>query len=199
MTLRHLLIALACSLLTLTVLRAGEIVEAPISEDQARVELTRALRDDQRITEAIAGYRALIEKMPARADLRIELAELYCATGDPDAAEKIIEPLDRSSFDKKGRLLLANLAVERKRYDEALAILRSLVDSAPNDAKLRFQLAETLSWAKRYDDSIAEFGRLVKDHPNDIQLRRYYARVLGWAGRPKDAIREWELSLKPQS
>src|SRR5258706_10018762 len=69
----------------------ADVTSIPIGEDEARVELTRLLRYDNRFAEAISEYRELIQKMPARTDLRLELAELYGAVGETDNAFKTIE------------------------------------------------------------------------------------------------------------
>jgi tetratricopeptide (TPR) repeat protein len=167
----------------------------PIGEDEARIELTRLLRYDKRFAEAIAEYRELIEKMPQRTDLRLELAELYGAVGETDNAFKTIEGLDETKLDRRGLLIVANLEAQKKNFEKAIRILRSLLAKQPNDAGLQLQLAKTLSWAKNYEESLRLYASLVEASPDDIQLRRQYARVLGWAARYDEAITQWKLTL----
>lgn len=173
--------------------------EPVITSEDARVELTRLLREDGRTAEAIAEYQKLIAALPDRADIRVELAELQNAAGQPEAAEKTLAGLDWKTFDEKGRLLVANLAVQRKDWDQAIAILREITADKPQNLKVRFQLAQVLSWSKHYDESLAEYRQLVEARPRDVQLRRHYARVLGWAGRREEALAQWKQSLEVTS
>ena len=176
----------------------ADVTSIPIGEDEARVELTRLLRYDQRFAEAISEYRALIQKMPARTDLRLELAELYGAVGETDNAFKTLEGIDESALDRRGLLIVANLEAQKKHFDKATGILRGLLAKEPKDPALQLQLAKTLSWAKNYQESLKLYATLVADAPGDIQLRRQYARVLGWASRYDEAIAQWKLTLAPK-
>ena len=166
----------------------------PISEEAARLELSRTLRDDERMTEAVAEYRRLIADLPARTDLRVELAEVYLAQDDPEAANEILEPVDPTELDARGQRLVASLAIERKDYDVAVPFPPQLEADPAND-ELRLETANVLTWAKRYDEAVAEFRTLLARHSEDVQLRRKFAQALGWAGRREEAITEWKRSL----
>lgn len=176
----------------------ADATTVPIGEDEARVELTRLLRYDKRFAEAIAEYRELIAKMPERTDLRMELAELYGAVGETDNAFKTIAGIDESKLDRRGLLIVANLEAQKKNFEKATGILRTLLAKEPKDPALQLQLAKTLSWAKNYGESLELYAALVAASPDDIQLRRQYARVLGWAAHYDEAIVQWKRTLAPK-
>jgi tetratricopeptide (TPR) repeat protein len=171
-------------------------IDAPaISEQSARWELARVLRQDERIREAEKEYRRLLEANPDLLRAREELAALLAALGQDEEALKLLESVPAAERSSEGWKALASILETKGNFAESSKIYRELLLQDPSDEALRFRLAQTLSWQKDYPGSIREFEILVRARPDDLQLLRHYARVLGWAGKNREAIEMWRKTL----
>ncbi len=185
-------------LLAVVLASSAPIISAEeISEEAARLELSRVLRRDDRLQEAAAEYQRLIAAHPQRADLRVELGEIYLAIDDVNAANDVLKPLNFEQLDERGRRLVVNVARQRKDFAAAATALREWLEDARDEVKngLRRDLAGVLVAGDRFDEAAVEYESLVEADPTDVQLRRRFAQTLGWAGRDEEAATQWRASL----
>jgi tetratricopeptide (TPR) repeat protein len=74
--------------------------------------------------------------------------------------------------------LMAKLAVDDGRYDEALNLIERVIDKAPGDPVLLFERAMILIDAGRVERAESELRRLAETSPDFIDARRILGRVL---------------------
>jgi tetratricopeptide (TPR) repeat protein len=168
----------------------------PVPQWLARWELARALTYAGKYDEALIQYKKLqIERPQINESLQREMATVLFWSGDKEAALKMLQQLG-SAADESGQMLMADLLVADKKYDEAIGTYQNLLTSAPNNDEVRLRLAEVLSWQKKYEPSLALYKQVVERHPDDQNIRKKYGMVLMWAGNQKEAIVQLQKSLE---
>lgn len=167
-----------------------------IPDWQARWELARALSYLKRYDESLAEYRKVLKEMPKLFEAQAEMANVLLSAGSPSDALKALEQIPVGSLGEKDRLMMADLYVIQRRYQQAEGLYTDYLGRHPDDLRVRLKRAEMLSWAKNYDASLAEYQKILNARPEDIQVRRKYAQVLIWASRFDDAARELRRTLK---
>lgn len=86
------------------------------------------------------------------------------------------------------RLAAARAAVDRREYDAALPLYRSLSSERPNDDDLLIELARVLGFADRNADAAATYRRVLEVAPQRrADVRRSLAWQTLWAGDPGEA------------
>ena len=96
--------------------------------------------------------------------------------------------LSRGFTDKPGasatRLELATVLSWSKRKEDllqALVLLDSHLQAAPDDPKARLQRARVRSWVGQIETSAADYKRYLALHPNDHSIWRELAAALSWS------------------
>lgn len=162
---------------------------------------------------AIARLESADQIYRGRPDGVLTLGSLYTQTGDlakaeaayrtaieiargPAAAE--VEAADRERWlqqEQQAATRLADLQSQLGRADEAIATLRALVQSQPDNAGAQSGLAETLVRAGKADEAAAIYEKLLgRDDLNDIEL--FNAGVgLYSAGNHSMAVKAFQKSL----
>ena len=97
------------------------------------------------------------------------LVALLCWSGVAAAQEYSEDPFE---------FILAKLAADDGRFDEALQRLDKLTQKNPDNAVLRFERAMTLLDASRADDAEAELRKVVTMQPNFYDAERILGRLL---------------------
>lgn len=169
--------------------------EEEIPDWKARWELARLLSYVKRYDEAIQEYEKVLKERPGLEEARVEMAKVLFWKGKPDEALALLRRISIEKLDEETRILLADLYVIKKQYDQAEPIYRKYLEKHANDLKVRFKLATLLSWTKRYEESLEQYSVLIKARPDDIQVRRHYAFTLSWAGKHSEAITELKKTL----
>jgi tetratricopeptide (TPR) repeat protein len=89
----------------------------------------------------------------------------------------------------------AGLLADERRYPEAIAEFRALLDADPGLRAARIQLAAVLSWQGKYEESLRHYELLLANRPNDADVAVARAEVLSWAGRYDEARPAFEELL----
>ncbi|NNL84467.1 MAG: tetratricopeptide repeat protein [Myxococcales bacterium] len=89
----------------------------------------------------------------------------------------------------------SGLLADERRYAEAIAEFRALLDADPELRVARSQLAAVLSWQGKYEESLRHYELLLADRPNDADVAIARAEVLSWAGRYDEARTAFEELL----
>jgi tetratricopeptide (TPR) repeat protein len=171
-------------------------ISDPIPEWLAHWELARALTYAERYHEALDQYKVLQQMRPDLAiTLQREMITVLFWSGDNDSALKLLKQLGADTDDDE-KMLLGDLLVADKKYDEAALAYQSLLISKPDNDEARLRLAEVLSWQKKYSDSITLYKQVLERHPDDNNIRKKYGMVLMWSGDQKEAIVQLQKALE---
>jgi thioredoxin-like negative regulator of GroEL len=166
-----------------------------MSDTATRLELAKILSYDKKYSEAIDAYRQVLGNEPENLEAKIGLSEVLYWSGNIEAAAAALEGIPEGKLDDKAKLMLGDLFVAKKNYEQAVGIFSAYLEKKPDDLGVRLKLADTQTWMRRYPDAIANYQLILKVRPNDRQLRRKYGMVLSWAGQNEKAAEELRKSL----
>lgn len=169
--------------------------ENEISNWEARLELARVLSYLKRYSESLQEYQKLLETDPKSPIARREMAAILFYMGKIEASLQEFSQVPNQDRDEKTWLVIADIYVKQKRYQNAEEIYNNHLNKEPKDDRVRLKLASLLSWQKRYHESIQQYRIILNHIPHDIQVRRKYAQVLTWMGSDEEAIVEWKKTL----
>ncbi len=147
----------------------ADFVAANPEAYEAYLEGLRAFVD-WHYDEAEDAFREAIALAPSYAMARYRLATVYAATGRTDEALAEIRRAAAQSdrlTDREARYIRANQAYFERRYDDALAAYRALVEAYPYDTDARHQLAGVLHDLGRFDEELAELDVLARLSPGN--------------------------------
>jgi tetratricopeptide (TPR) repeat protein len=150
-----------------------------------RARAWRALAQVDRTSDPAAASNDLIEALkltPETPEDTLLAAELADSAGEWDAAEKAYRRL--LAKDPKSTQVTAGLAhvlIVKKNYPEAETLLRTALESNPNDPALTAQLAVVLA-AQDKGEALPLLEKLHTDHPADTAITRMLAQIRAEAG-----------------
>ncbi|HSN53099.1 MAG TPA: protein kinase [Candidatus Sulfomarinibacteraceae bacterium] len=125
---------------------------------------------DWRYDDAERAFREAVALAPSYAMARYRLATVYAATGRTDEAlaeiGRAADAADRLT-DREARYIRANQAYFERRFDDALAGFRDLVERYPYDTDARHLLAGLLHETGRYREELDELEVLARLSPDD--------------------------------
>lgn len=160
------------------------------------IRLARALRDAERLQEAIALLREAHAAIPQERGILNLYADLLGTAGTASAPEEFeqVLALRLEAEPGHGRTLLALAArrIEQGRREEALALLRQASEANPTDAHSYLRRAALV----REQDAVAALNALdegLAHLPGSEPLAREKARILSSLGRDGEA----EAALRP--
>jgi tetratricopeptide (TPR) repeat protein len=115
---------------------------------------------------------------------------------DPAVLERLraLGYLDTAS--PQGDRNMAAMLFEAKRYAEAAAAYRKLVDTAPDDGGLRASLAGALASLGRYDEALAELEHAVRLSPINPEAYHNRGAILERQGKTADATAAYRNALR---
>jgi tetratricopeptide (TPR) repeat protein len=134
-----------------------------------------ALERQDRIKEAIAALEVAVEAAPMRADLHEQLGYLHSRHGSLNEAVRSFETAVRLDPSRMSALV-ARLNLRRK-YDEAIAVLRFAATLAPNNVNLRLQLGQSLEGHDDTKAATAEFRAALEIDKGNQGARAGLRRV----------------------
>ena len=131
---------------------------------------------------------------PAAADARRAAAARALSAGDLDRALALAQRhVEADPGDRRARVLLARVHLERRDPDAAYVELRRVLIASPRDVDALYYLA--LATAELAG---AEFERLVALAPDSGRARQLMAESLESQDRARDAEREYEAAVAAQ-
>lgn len=86
--------------------------------------------------------------------------------------------------------------INRKRFEEARAVLHQGLDADPLSDILRANLAICEFYARRTDDTLAPFEEAARQRPQDVGARGDLGRALGALGRHAEAVGEFQKAAE---
>jgi arylsulfatase A-like enzyme/predicted Zn-dependent protease len=156
----------------------------------------QALLDD--FHEKTTSYR---EKSP-QAPLTSEQAENLSALGyvSSSAAGQSQDPFQGA--DPKDKIGISNIlqdgmiAVEDGRYEDAIPLLKHVLEDSPLVTAAQLQLGIALSKVKRYPEAIAALHKAVEQLPDSVQARYELGLALFETGAWQDSVPFFEFVAK---
>lgn len=140
--------------------------------------------------KALAIYRSLLEAQPDLPGLRERLTDYYLRADD---SEKAIEQLKglaasnpTSSFPP---FCLGLIALEDKRFDEAVQYFSHALDLDPDDPFNHVQLAIALMSQEKAESALEVLGRARAKFPHQFEIELYTATALIELKRYDQAVR----------
>lgn len=115
-----------------------------------------------------------------------------------DAEELLVYGLQKSPGNSDMGLLLGTLYCRARKYDEAVKVLRSLVEKDPTDANARVVLGAALLALGKYGDARMELETAVGFEPDLAEAHYNFSQVLLLTkpADPERAKEEYQLSVK---
>ncbi|MCP3984975.1 MAG: tetratricopeptide repeat protein [bacterium] len=111
-----------------------------------------------------------------------------------DAIEIYRDALRQDPTLTDASIRLARVLAWQLRYDEALAVLDTLIGEAGNPEYL-IERAEIYSWAGQLDAAERDFDAVLMQDPNHARAYRGLARVFMWSERKSEADRAFRRAL----
>jgi len=172
-------------------------IVAPVVRAQEDVpEVARSLMEDaerareaNRIDDAVAKYRRVIEVAPSLASAYVNLGALYFKQGKvADAYDTFVRGAAAAPAD---RTLLSNAAAAAQQLgksSDALKYVDEAIAKTPRDAALYSLRATILRSLNRNDDALAAITQATQLAPDDAKYQFTLGNTLVPLGRRDDAI-----------
>ncbi|HEX3577525.1 MAG TPA: tetratricopeptide repeat protein [Thermoanaerobaculia bacterium] len=183
-------VLLAAAVIALTIV--GPIARA--QEDVPEVARTlmedaERARDGNRIDDAVAKYRRVIEVAPSLASAYVNLGALYFKQGKvAEAYDTFVRGAAAAPVD---RMLLFNAAAAAQQLgksDDALKYVDAAIAKTPRDAALYSLRATVLRSLNRNNDALAAITEATQLAPDDAKYQFSLGNTLVALGRKSDAI-----------
>ncbi len=161
--------------------------------ERTRRDRVVALRQRERMEEAIEAYRTLLDEhgqapvwvTEAAADAHLYLRE------PEEAADLYQQILEREPDRYNTRLALFYALIEAEEFSPALETIDRLADDhadEPRGVDAARQAAMARAWANRLDEAQSRLEALARHHPENLHITRDLATVYRWRGWPHRAL-----------
>jgi tetratricopeptide (TPR) repeat protein len=145
--------------------------------------------------KSISHFVARLVADPDDLQTRINLAWAYLQRNNPiDAGRHLAKVLQQDPKNAVGQLLRAELAMLRKRDDEAMAAYRAGFDAGADDFMARLHFAGLLEKAGKLDEALKQYQFAKRCWPRctdqELSPQLRLARVLRRQGRETEAMME---------
>jgi tetratricopeptide (TPR) repeat protein len=154
--------------------------------------LAESYMAENRPNDAIKLMQEETDKHPGRADLRLELANLYIHTGQDDLAmaqfQGILDTAKNLSSQARADLLLRMAEANRRKGDlnEAERLFQASHAASPNDTRALLPLALMLDGTGRQDQAVPIYEQILKLDPNQPVALNNLAYLMAQKGDDPD-------------
>jgi len=183
---------IVAALLVPAVARAQDVPEVA----RSLMEEAEQARATNRIDDAIAKYRRVIEVAPALASAYANLGALYFTQGKVvEAYDTFVRGVASAPAD---RTLLSNAAAAAQQLGksaEALKYVDEAIARAPRDAALHSLRSTILRSLNRNGDAFAAITRAAKLAPDDAKIQFSLGNILVSMGRKVEAIAAYRKAV----
>ena len=143
---------------------------------------------DRRWDAAIAIYRDVLDRTPARADLLIRIADIEATRGHLAAAVDALEHAARIAISDPtvyARLSQAYSAAEQPRA--AVEAIEGALALSPDNEQYLEAKGQLATWTAQYGRAQQSYRRLRHLRPTDTTVALQLARVSAWSGDTNEA------------
>jgi tetratricopeptide (TPR) repeat protein len=146
---------------------------------------------------AIADCTKAIELDPENLDAVLSRAKIYLANKDLENAKKDLETLESKRPDIPDLTLLRmDIAIQEKRYADAITDMERLVQVNPENRLLLLQLGSFYQMDNRPKKALRIADRLITSDPADWQALRLRGDVRLALGNHAEAIEDYESAIE---
>lgn len=138
------------------------MAHAPTHPEPKRM-LGMVLAQMKRPAEALAAFREALTLAPGDVETLIPMAKAQADTGDLRGAIESMRAVVAQQSNAKTLYVLARLLEQHGELEEALEILRRVVELDPAHAPARLQVARDAFYCGHAEEAIAQFRRLIDD------------------------------------
>lgn len=160
-----------------------------IEKDKSFVEAYYLLGDihlsQGLIGDAIINYKNLLSTDNTCVEGRIAIARLYIKNGELDLAENEcnLVLIDLEPDNLAAMVLLSTVYDLKKKYDEALILLKKVIEKEPYNISARIQLGLLHLKRAEYDEAFAEIEYLSKYPSASLPATVYFIKGSVWLHR----------------
>ncbi len=147
---------------------------------------------------ALVRFRRAAEMAPRNASYWVNAGRAQLALDQSVAAsESFQKALAQQPNMVPAVAALALIDVRGKKYDAALARVRSLLSERPNDADVLLLEGDVLATSGAYRDAADAYAAAARQRPDAISAAKLHqARVVGGLPKPEEPLQQW-LALQP--
>lgn len=152
-----------------------------INKKSTQALLIKAQLDlkDEKLDEAISGYRTVISERPNTAELYIQLAEIFLKNNQKELAVTTLREAHKALPDNgKIQVILARLWVQTKDYTSSEEILTKFIETSVDDINGYVELAKLYAIQKKYDLAESQLSKFIDKFPDNalgyIHLKNLY-------------------------
>jgi tetratricopeptide (TPR) repeat protein len=119
-----------------------------------------------------------------------ELGEFYASKEDyKKAADEYLKALSLfPGFPEKEKYKMALHISWAGRTEDAVRILRKILEDNPDNVEARIHLARLLNWSAKSDEAYEQIETVLKAHPDNRDALQVKAAILNSMGRRKESI-----------
>lgn len=149
-----------------------------------------------RIDEAEAGYRAVLEREPHHVDALHLLGVILAGRGMWIEAEALLRRAIALREDAHFLANLADLLLKRRRVDEAETVCRRAIEIGPDNGYAHFNLAEALGERSQAEEAERHYRRAIELEPRLLAARNNLGTLLMKQNRLDDAALAYRSALE---
>ena len=169
---------------------------------KVRFKLAEILSWAGRYDESITEYEKILAKSPDDIQVRRKLAFVLSWKSDFESAIKQLNPtlatrkqktsviVDKYSAvsDVDAEVMLGNLYVWTKKYNEAVEIFEKIIKKEPQNKKARIGLADVYLYSKNLPKAVENYKIALEENPTSEEIKKKYAFALNWNGDYEEAF-----------
>ncbi|MFK7766931.1 MAG: tetratricopeptide repeat protein [Mariniblastus sp.] len=95
----------------------------------------------------------------------------------------------------KWNLARADLLLEQGKIEEAIALMHTVIEQAPDDSRVKLHVAQQLAENGRGEMGVCLCQRHLQNFPNDLKARETLSTCLRYTGKYDEALVEFKKSL----
>ncbi len=159
-------------------------------------EAAMAAESAARWDEAVAAYRSVLDREPARADLWVRIADIEAKRGDMTACIRALA--QAVAHQPNAPALYARLSQAYATGGWGVPALRAIETALalqPDNPTYLRARATLATWTGEYRSAEESYRTLAALDPRDVELSLLHARVSAWAGDTDEAVREYRRYL----
>ena len=147
--------------------------------------------------EARKEFEKALELAPAHLDALMHLAELDVVAGQPEAAWQRVSAAARAFPQSLAhQLLLAELALDLKRLDQAESVLAKIIEANPGSTAAHALQARVYARANKHDQALAKLDAILAKDPANPSLLLQKGLLLAELDRHSAARDTYERLLR---
>ncbi len=159
--------------------------------------LAISLEKQGELAKAFSAYEAAVQLAPDEFTVAHDIGRLAHRLGEPEIAEKLFARfLSRHPADVEATNNLACVLRDQNRYDEAITMLRAILEIYPDHPVLWNTLATVLSERGDVAGSMVFYDEALRLDAGFYKARYNRANCLVTLGQPLEALEEMEAALE---